>query len=564
MLAARIDRLTPEDRHLLQVASVIGKDVPLTLLGAVAELREEPLRRGLDRLQAAEFVYEARVAPELEYTFKHALTHDVAYGTLLEDRRRTMHAALVSAIERQHGDRLDEHLEELAHHARRGDLRDEAVTYLRKAGDRAAARSAHREAIAFFEQTVAVLAELPETPDVLAATVDVRIAFASALISIKGITSSEVETTVRHTYEQASRLGDAARLFAALWGLWYVSYGAGRFREALQLAERLLAVAQEDGDRGRLLEAHHSLWATLGATGEAVRAIPHCHRGLALYDPSRHASPAFAYGGHDPGACCGSYLARARWSLGYPEGAVAAMRDALGLVEKLAHPLTMVLTLSTSAFIEYQIGNHDGARETAERMIAVAKAHELTAWLDDGLVMLSCVQARQRGDRRLLDELCEQLPGRPGTAFRRVVNLVLLAELLNEIGDVDQGLAILDAISPEHRDAILAPEIRRVHGDLLLRRKERDGGERQLREAIDLARLRSQRMLELRATMSLARLWRQTGRRREAGQMLGDIYGWFTEGFDTTDLRAAKALLADLTAGQRRESTDLSDSGGGT
>ena len=547
MLAARIDRLPPEDRHLLQLASVIGKDVQLTLLEAVADRPVEALRRGLERLQTAEFVYEARGFPEPEYTFKHALTHDVAYRSLLDDRRRALHAALAGAIERLYADRLDEHLEELAHHARRGDLRDEAIKYLRQAGARAAARSAHREAMAFFEQTLAVLGELPETPDTLAATVDIRIAHANALLAIKGIGSPEVETPVRYAHELASRHGDPARLFAALWGRWFVHYGRGQYPEALELAERLLGVAETDGDSGRLLEAHHSLWATLGAMGEAVRAMAHCETGIALYDPSRHASHAFAYGGHDAGACCGNHLARARWSLGYPERAAAAIRDVLGLTEMLAHPLTIVLTLSTSAFIKYQLGDQDAASETAERMIALANAHELTAWVDDGRVILSCVQARQHGDYRSLDELCEQLPTRRSlTAFRRVISLVLLAEVLSEVGDVDRGLAILEAIPCEHRDTILAPEIRRVRGNLLLRRNEYDAGERQLREAITLARLRSQRMLELRATVSLARLRQRMGGRSEAGQELRDIYDWFTEGLDTPDLRAAKALLDKL------------------
>ena len=548
LLAARIDRLDGDDKRLLQAAAVVGKDVPFALLAVVADLAEDGLRRGLARLQATEFLYEARLFPELEYTFKHALTHEVAYGSLLGDRRRALHAALVGAIERLHADRLDEHVEELAHHARRGELRDEAVRYLRRAGDRAAARSAHREAIALFEQALAVLGELPETPDTLAATVDVRIAHASALVATKGNSSSEVETPVRHTHELASRLGDPARLFPALWGLWYVTYGRGQYREALDLAERLLGVAEPDGDSGRLLEAHHSLWATMGAMGEAVRAIPHCERGIALYDPARHASQAFVYGGHDPGACCRNHLARAHWFLGYPERAASAIRDALGLAEKLAHPLTTVMTLGGSAFVRYQMGDHDAARETAERMIALATAQEFTAWIDDGLVILACVEARQRGDYRRLDELYERLLARrpASTAYRRVINLALLAELLSEVGDTERGLTALDAISPEHRDTILAPEIRRVRGELLLRRNERDEGERQLREAIEMARRRSERILELRATTSLARLWRQQGRREEARQMLAEIYGRFTEGFDTRDLQEARALLERL------------------
>ena len=547
ILAARIDRLGAEDKRLLQAAAVVGKDVPFAMLMAVADLEENELRQGLERLQATEFLYEVRLFPELEYTFKHALTHEVAYGSLLGDRRRALHAALVGAIERLYADRLDEHVEELAHHARRAGLRDEAIQYLHRAGERAAARSAHREAIAFFEQALAVLGELGETSDVLGVTIDVLIARANALVVIKGAGAPEVETPIQRAHELAARLGDPARIFAALWGLWFVKYQVGRYRESLELAEQLLVVAEAQGDSTLLLQAHHALWATLGSTGEALLAVRHCERGLALYDPVRHASQAFAYGGHDPGACGGNHLARARWSLGYPERAAAAIRDALALSEKLAHPLTLGLSLATSAFIQYQLRDYDAAREAAERAIALAKAHELSAWFDDCRVVLAGVQARQQGNYRSVVELCEQLPTRGSvTAYRRVTSLILLAEALSQVDAVDRGLAILDAIAPEHRDAILAPEIRRVRGELLLRRNERDEGERQLREAIDLARHHSDRLLELRATTSLARLWQLEDRRSEARQMLGEIYGWFTEGFDTRDLREAKALLEEL------------------
>ena len=547
ILAARIDRLGAEDKRLLQAAAVVGKDVPFAMLMAVADLDENELRQRLERLQATEFLYEVRLFPELECTFKHALTHEVAYGSLLGDRRRALHAALVGAIERLHADRLDEHVEELAHHARRAGLRDEAIQYLHRAGDRAVARSAHREAIAFFEQALAVLGELGETSDVLGVTIDVLIARANALVVIKGAGAPEVETPIQRAHELAARLGDPARIFAALWGLWFVKYQVGRYRESLELAEQLLVVAEAEGDSTLLLQAHHALWATLGSTGEALLAVRHCERGLALYDPVRHASQAFAYGGHDPGACGGNHLARARWSLGYPERAAAAIRDALALSEKLAHPLTLGLSLATSAFIQYQVGDYDAAREAAERAIAVAKAHELTAWFDDCRVVLAGVQARQQGNYRSIVELCEQLPTRGSvTAYRRVTSLILLAEALSQVDAVDRGFAILDAIAPEHRNAILAPEIRRVRGELLLHRSERDEGERQLREAIDLARHRSDRLLELRAATSLARLWQQEGRRGEARQTLGEIYGWFTEGLDTGDLREAKALLEEL------------------
>src|SRR5262249_21800338 len=147
---------------------------------------------------------------------------------------------------------------------------------------------------------------------------------------------------IRHTHELASRFGDSVRLFPALWWRWFVAYGRGQHREALELAERLLGVAESDGDSGRLLEAHHSLWATMGSMGEAVRALPQCERGIPRSDPSRHASQVLVYGGHDPGACCRYQLARFQWLAGYPARAAGVTHDVLGLAEKLAHPLTMV------------------------------------------------------------------------------------------------------------------------------------------------------------------------------------------------------------------------------
>jgi len=548
ILAARIDRLAAADKRLLQAAAVIGTDVPFGLLLAVAELAEDTLRQGLARLQAAELVYEARLFPELEYTFKHALTHEVAYASVLQDRRRAFHGTIVEAIERLYADRMAEQVERLAHHAVKGQVPDKAVRYLRQAGAKAVARSANREAVGFFEQALVLLAELPQTPETLAAALDTRLAIGPALVAIKGTAASEVETSYLRALELVDRLGDATRRFPALWGLWFANYGSGRFRTARELGERLLAVAEEGSDSGQLVEAHHALWATMGAMGEVTAAFPHFERGLALYDPTRHGSQAFVYGGHDPGACCRYHLARAEWLLGRPERARLAIRDALGLAEKLAHPLTTVITLSSTAYLRYQLGDHDAAREIASQMVALAKAHDFIGWIDDGLVILAAVSARQQGDQRLIDELYSRVTGgrSASTAWRMVMNRTVLAEALCEVGDIERGLVALDTIPLEHRDVILAPEIERIRGELLVRRAQRDEAEACFRRAIEMAGGRSERMLELRATTSLARLLVGDGRRDEARRTLGDVYAWFTEGFDTADLRAARSLLDEL------------------
>src|SRR5262249_25495359 len=272
ILAARIDRLGDEDKRLLQAASVVGNDVPFTLLLAVAGADEDAVRRALGRLQAAEFLYEARLFPEPEHTFKHALTHEVSYGSLLTDRRRALPAALVDTIERLYAGRLDEHVERLAHHALRGGLHGKAVTYLRQAGDRAAARSASQEAVSLFEQAVPLLEELPETPDTLAERADVHLGLGTTLTGIKGIGAPEVEAAHRRAYESAERLGDPIRLYQALWGLWFVHLGRGQYPAARELGNQLLEIAQRENDTGRLLEAHHALWATLVNMGDPLAA----------------------------------------------------------------------------------------------------------------------------------------------------------------------------------------------------------------------------------------------------------------------------------------------------
>jgi tetratricopeptide (TPR) repeat protein len=548
ILAARIDRLGPEQKRLLQAASVVGKDVPVVLLQAIAEIGEDDLRRGLAELQAAEFLYETRLFPDLEYTFKHALTHEVAYGSLLQDRRRALHAALVDAIEGLHADRLPEQVEVLAHHAVRGGLALTAVRYLRQAGAKAVARSANREAIGFFEQALALLGGLPDTAETLAETLDTRIALGPALITLKGAGSPEVGALYLSARGLVDRLGDNSRLFPVLWGLWFVNYTRGQYSAAREMGEQLLEVAQKRDDTGQLLEAHHALWPTLSAMGRPAEAFVHAKRGFALYDRERHAAQALLYGNHDPGVCCRYHLALTGWLLGYPERALNASHDALRLAQELKHPYTTSNALWFVAAVHYARGDHEIAATHAHRMLELAREHLFTAWVDVGLV-LTHVRPDARPDAQILAGLHRRLVSAIGVAtWRQVFGLCVLAELYARAGLVEEALGTLASIPGEHRGAFYAPEIHRIEGDLLLRRPTPapDDAERCLRTATDLARQRSEKSLELRAATSLARLWQQQGKRDDARRLLGDVYGWFTEGFETADLRAARALLEQL------------------
>ena len=270
VLAARIDRLAPEDKRLLQAASVIGKDVPFALLRAVAEGSEEELRRGLSHLQAAEFLYEARLFPDLEYTFKHALIHEVAYGSLLQERRRTLHTGIMEALERLYPDRLSEYSERLAYHAFSGEVWDRAVTHLREAGAKALARSANREAAASFEKALVALEHLPDTRQKLEHAIDLRLDLRQALFPLGEIT--RLLDYLREAEALARALDDQRRLAQVSFYMSHNSLISGHTTEARAFAENVQTIAQTLDDFPLQICANVYLGAAYLAAGDSRRA----------------------------------------------------------------------------------------------------------------------------------------------------------------------------------------------------------------------------------------------------------------------------------------------------
>ena len=471
----------------------------------------------------------------------------MAYSGLLGQRRRRLHAAIVDALERLHADRLGEQVELLAHHATRGEAREKAVRYLRQAGAKAVARSANREAVGFFQQALTLLEELPQTTETLADSLDACVALGPALLALKGASSLEVEAVYLRARDLVDRLGDATRRFPVFWGLWYVTYSRGQYPAAWEAGERLLEATRSGEDTGRLLEAHHALWATLTAMGQPTKATVHMERGIALYDRERHASQAFLYGGHDPGACCRYQLALNRWLLGHPDRALATLHDAQSLAEELKHPLTTVITLWVSAWMHHQRGEREATVAISERLISLTREHGFSTWEDAAIVLLPTARGAPLEPPALAD-MHRRLVATRGAIWRHVFCLCVLAELYADGGHAEEGLRVLASIAEDDRRAFYAPEVHRIEGELLLRRSEpgTDDAEQCFRRAIELARSRAEKSLELRAATSLARLLGRRGKREEARGALGPVYGWFTEGFDTADLKAAKALLDEL------------------
>jgi predicted ATPase len=361
---------------------------------------------------------------------------------------------------------------------------------------------------------------------------------------VHGTESEEVRALYDRALALVERVSDISRRFPILWGLWYVAYTRGQYRHAHDDAQRLLDAAQAADDTGQLIEAHHALWATLTATGQSADAIAHAERGISLYERDQHAAQMFVYGGHDPGVCCRYHLAINRWLLGYPDQALLAMHDACRLAEQINHPMTTVITLWFMVWLHYQRGDRELAAETAEQLRALADQHGFKHWREAGIV-LPHPMATVRFTPVSLAEVRQRLVGTHSTAWRRTFLLCALAERCVEAGHPEEGLRAIAAIQAANPNAFCAPEVYRIEGELLLS-SDASAAEERLRTALQLAQERAEKSLELRAASSLARLWGEQGRKEEAYQLLAKIYGSFTEGLNTRDLVAAKALLAEL------------------
>jgi class 3 adenylate cyclase/predicted ATPase len=553
VLAARIDRLPPEEKRLLQSAAVIGKDVPFPLLQAIADQPEEELRRGLTRLQAAEFLYETSLFPDAEYTFKHALTHEVAYGSVLQDRRRGLHARIVEAIEQLYPDRLAEQVERLAHHASRAELWDKAVAYLHQAGKKAAIRSA--EAAHYFERALEVLKHLPEDRERLEQVISIRIDLGPALMATRGYGDPEVEQNYTHAREVCQRMGETPKLFPILWGLSRVYNSRGKLQASRDLGEQLLSTAQRLQDPALLLEAHHTLWAILFTLGDLDAAQKHAEYGIANYNQQQHSYLASLYGGHDPGVCSRTHAARQLCLLGYPDQALQRGREAVALGHELSHPFSLGQALYWLGWVHQQRGELEAASTWIAALSEigmelgfprfVTQADFLRSYLllDQGRAEEAIVEMRRAVGARL-----ERFAGREHSYY-----IASIGEALGRGGQIAAGLsALADEIArvAQVGEAFYEAELYRIKGDLLLKLSPPDEVQAEgcFQDALEVARHQQAKLLELRAAMSLSRLWQRQGEKQKAQRLLADVYGWFTEGFDTADLKAAKVLLAELSS----------------
>jgi class 3 adenylate cyclase/tetratricopeptide (TPR) repeat protein len=372
VLAARIDRLPSEEKRLLQTAAVIGTEVPLLLLQAIADVPEEALYRSLARLQAAEFLYETRLFPEPEYTFKHALTHEVAYGSLLLERRRVLHACIVEALEQRYPDRLAEQVERLAHHGRRGEVWDKAVVYLRQAGEKALARSAYREATESFEQAIRALGHLPEHRDTREQAIDLRVALRSALVPSGDF--GRILATVREAEALAAALDDPRRLgqVSALLSTHFCVLGA--YDRAIAAAQRTLALATADGDVVLRAQANLRLGQAYHFLGDYRRAIDCFGQTVAALEETRRHERGFVL---MPAVLSRAYLAWCHAELGLFAEGRALGEEGLQIAEAVGHPPNLMVASWGIGLLCLRQGDLDRALPLLARAVGICQDADL-------------------------------------------------------------------------------------------------------------------------------------------------------------------------------------------
>ena len=554
VIGARIDRLPSQEKDLLQTLAVIGKEFSLGLIRAVAGESEEELARGLSHLQAAEFIYERPAFPDPEYTFKHALTQEAAYGSLLKERRGMLHERTGQAIEALNPQALEAHYEELAHHYGRSENTPKAVEYLRLAGEQAVARSAYGEATGRLRQALELLKTLPETRERDERELVLQSALGQALDVTEGFASVEAEQAYVRARDLARRLGDASQLFAALNELRAGQQIRAEHDKVSLLAEELLGVARRTSDPGQLLRALHAMGGTSYFRGEFSQARTYLEELLDFYDPQKHRGHDYLCASVNVGVWCLCYFSWTLHDLGYPEQALTRAQEGLALARDLSHPFSEAAALFALTRIYLERRELKACIKTAEAVINLSSEQGFPFFLAWGALFHGAALAEQ-GD--LQEGFAGMRPAVEGMRARGAVvgfswALASMAEAHGKVGEVGEGLAVvaegLEFVT-KTGERYAEAKLHRVKTDLLLARTPADPAlaEASLRDVLEVARRQSAKSYELRAATSLARLWQRQGRNQEARELLAPVYDWFTEGFDTRDLQEAKALLDELT-----------------
>jgi predicted ATPase len=557
-----------EEQELLAAASVAGREFSAAAVAAGVEQGTEHVEARCDALARRGQFLQARgidTWPDgtvaTRYRFIHDLYHEVLYERVPTSRRMRWHRQIGARLEAGYGAEAREMAAELAMHFRRGRDIPRAVRYLQYAGEQALRRSAHQEAIAHLSAGLEQLQQLPESPERVQQELALQIALGSALKVTRGFGAADAEHTYLRARELYRQLGDPPQLAPVLYSLYELYEYRGAFQHSRELGEQLLHLAFRRHDPALLLGAYDALACTAFHLGTFAHVLEHTERGLTLYNPQQHRALAALYG-KDLGVCCRYWSAMALWFLGYPDQALERINGALTLARDLAHPYSMAVALNRAAFLGQFCRERDATRQWAEAAMVIAAEHGFPRHAVLGSLLSGWALAVQGQGEEGIARIRQGLVAyrKLGMAMEDPYFLALLAEAQASAGQIGGGLAALAealVLLRSRQSFFCEAELYRLRGELLLaqgdtRHRTQGTGqkvaaaEESFGQALAIARRQQAKSLELRAAMSLSRLWQQQGRCVEARQLLAGVYNWFTEGFGTAALQEARALLDAL------------------
>ena len=551
LLLARLDRLVSA-RGVAQIGAAIGRKFSYALLRAVSRLPEGELQMALGQLVASALVFQRGAPPDAVYTFSHALVQDTAHGSLLRKARQQLHAQIAGALETHSPEVIETQPELLAQHYAEAGLVERAVAYWDKAGHRSVARSAMAEAVAQFQKGLDQLALLPEIPERRQKELEFSSALGAVLNVVKGSAAPETGQAYARARELWEQLGSPAEFVEVPCGQSRYHAHRGELDRAQSLAEDLLHLSHRRNDVAGLVMGHYSSGRNLMWVGSFASSRSHLETVLALYDPNSHHSLVRQTGIH-PQLAAQAALGIVLFCLGFPDQALAQSNKAIAGARRLPHPPTLAMSMGMDALLLSIIGDDVGLEQRVDGLVAIATDQGFPFYRATGAIYRGWVKAKNADVTEGLSLLRAGSSAycATGATVWMPLYIALLAAACEIAGQIEEAAARLDqALQLVERtgERWFAAELDRQRGQLLLRQGHPEAAEKLYREALSIAREQEAKLWELRAAASLARLWRDQGRCAAARDLLAPVYGWFTEGFATPDLKAAKMLLDELDA----------------
>jgi class 3 adenylate cyclase/predicted ATPase len=550
-LMARFERVGVVAKEIAQIGATIGREFSYELLAIVAQRSQSELKENLTRLVETGLVLQRGEPPRADFLFKHALVQDAAYGTLLRGSRQRLHARIAEALEAMSLDVAASQPELVARHLTEANLGERATIYWKRAGDLALRRSAAGEALTHLSSALRILGGLPDSQERARRELEIRLGLGTALNIARGSSDPEAAVHSARAVELARGLDDDKQLFRAVWGSWYVKSNTGHSEQALPLANELFEVAERLADQDLMLEAYHSRWATSHLLGLNSATLADTKRGIELYKSDRHHAHAYDYGGHDTGVCAHTHRAMTLWITGFPDQAARMSVAALELGRQLNHPPSLAHAAWWSATLRQLLREPEACRELSELTIRIANEQGSKVYLMCPL-LLGWTRFELHNASEGLQHMEQVVTAKRqrGHRFYYDYELLVFADALVKAGEPARALEIveeaLDFIKTS-RNRQFEAEAHRLKGVCLtaLGGKRITEAETWLLKAIETAGQQGALSLELRAATSLARIWRDDGRRADGHDLLAPIYSRFTEGLGTPDLIDAKTLLGE-------------------